>query len=177
MTDLSIIIVNWNTRELLAQCLASVAGNGHTFSNQHRPISKELFVVDNASSDGSVTMVREEYPHVHLIENSKNVGFSQANNQAIVRSGGRYVLLLNSDTEVHPGALEAMVRFMDDHPDAGGCGPRLLNADGTLQILYRICHPKDCPRRNCKVPDPFFQDLKMIFGMCPLRISYCLKES
>ena len=128
---LSIIIVNWNTEELLAGCLSSVYGT----TDDSR---LEVFVVDNASTDGSTAMVREQFPQVHLLENSENVGFARANNQAIRRCRGYYVLLLNSDTKVYPGALEAMVRFMEEHPQAGGCGPRLLNPDGTLQAS---CHP------------------------------------
>lgn len=139
--DISIIIVSWNTRDLLAHCLQSLeacAVNGGRFS-------VETFVVDNASTDGSLQMVRERFPHVHLIENGQNVGFARANNQAIPQSKGRYIVLLNSDTEVFPGAFEAMVAFMDAHPDAGGCGPMLLNADGTLQSS---CHPMLTPERE-----------------------------
>ncbi len=139
--DISIIVVSWNTQDLLAQCLQSVeacAVNADRFS-------VETFVVDNASTDGSSQMVRERFPHVHLIDNGQNVGFARANNQAILQSTGRYVVLLNSDTEVFAGAVEAMAEFMDAHPDAGGCGPMLLNADGTLQPS---CHPLLTPERE-----------------------------
>ncbi len=136
--DLSIIIVNWNTREMLAHCLASVYGTAGG-------LEFEVFAVDNASTDGSVQMVRERFPQVHLIENSENVGFARANNQAIRLSQGRYVLLLNSDTKVYPGALGTMVQFMERHPRAGGCGPLLLNADGSLQVS---CHPMLTPWRE-----------------------------
>ncbi|MFW6116152.1 MAG: glycosyltransferase family 2 protein [bacterium] len=138
MMDLSIIIVNWNTRDLLVRCLRSVYGTkgGPEF---------EVFVVDNASTDDSTTVVRDHFPRVHLIANRENIGFARANNQAICCSKGRYVLLLNSDTEVHPAALEAMVHFMNEHPRAGGCGPRLLNADGSLQAS---CHPMLTPERE-----------------------------
>jgi len=131
--DLSIIIVSWNTRELLAQCLQSVGENVQTF------------VVDNASTDGSPDMVLERFPWVHLIENIENVGFARANNQALRLSQGRYVLLLNSDTEVQAGALETLVTFMDEHPEAGAAGPYLLNSDGTLQPS---CHPLLTPERE-----------------------------
>jgi N-acetylglucosaminyl-diphospho-decaprenol L-rhamnosyltransferase len=95
--DLSVVIVNWNTRELLAQCLEAVYA--------HPPdCAFDVWVVDNASSDGSAAMVRERFPQVHLIENRENVGFARANNQAIRQSTGRYVLLLNSDAFVQPGA-------------------------------------------------------------------------
>jgi len=127
--DLSTLIVNWNTRALLADCLASVHDNVSTLER----LNVQTFVVDNASSDGSAAMVRERFPWVRLIENRENVGFARANNQGIRQATGRYVLLLNSDTVVHPGALEALVAFMDAHPQAGACGPRLLNGDSTLQ--------------------------------------------
>ena len=90
-------------------------------------------------------MVRQDFPQVQLIENRENVGFARANNQAICHSRGSYVLLLNSDTLVHPGALAALVAFMDAHPQAGACGPRLLNGDGSLQ---HACHPMLTPGRE-----------------------------
>jgi GT2 family glycosyltransferase len=138
VTDLSVVVVNWNTREMLSGCLASVYGTAGD-------LDMEVLVVDNASTDGSAEMVRASFAEVHLIENADNVGFAQANNQAIRLSNGRYVLLLNSDTEVHPGALERLVQFMDLDPEAGGCGPRLLNADGSLQAS---CHPMLTPGRE-----------------------------
>ena len=90
-------------------------------------------------------MIREDFPGVRLIENRRNAGFALANNQAICHSRGRYVMLLNSDTVVHPGALEALVEFMDAHPAAGACGPRLLNGDGSLQPSV---HPMLTPGRE-----------------------------
>jgi len=126
---LSIIIVNWNTRELLAQCLESVSHEIHRLG----PLGVETLVVDNASTDGSTQMVQERFPWVQLTENQKNVGFARANNQAILQSTGRYVLLLNPDTEVKPGAFEALIAFMEAHPHVGGAGARLLNPDHTLQ--------------------------------------------
>jgi GT2 family glycosyltransferase len=129
--DLSIIIVNWNTRDLLAQCLESVYA--------YPPAGDfEVIVVDNASTDGSAAMVHERFPQVVLIENGENMGFALANNQAIGRSHGRHVLLLNPDTVVQSGALDVLVRFLDEHPDAGAAGSMLLNPDGTLQPS---CHP------------------------------------
>ena len=124
--DLSVVIVNWNTRELLAQCLESIFG-----ARPEQDI--EVFVIDNASSDSSSDMVRERFPQVRLIENDQNVGFARANNQAIRSSDGRYVLLLNSDTSVNPGAFDALVGFMDSYPQAGASGARLLNLDSSLQ--------------------------------------------
>lgn len=131
---LSIIIVNWNTRELLAQCLESVSSEIHRLG----PLSVETMVVDNASADGSPQMVHERFPWVQLTENQKNVGFARANNQAILQSTGRYVLLLNPDTEVKPGAFETLIQFMEAHPEDGAAGARLLNPDHTLQAS---CYP------------------------------------
>lgn len=129
MTDLSIVIINWNTRDLLAQCLRSVY---RTTSG----LDFEIIVVDNASSDGSIAMVKEQFPHVHVIANAENMGFVRANNQALACCQGRYVLLLNSDTQVLPGSLYKTVQFMDAHPRAGMVGVRLLNPDGTFQASY-----------------------------------------
>jgi len=153
--DLSIIIVNWNTRELLAGCLRSIANCELRITNYRTPATPiyrsinlpaaEVFVVDNASTDGSATMVREHFPWVRLIENTENVGFARANNQGIALATGRYVLLLNPDTEIHPGALETLIEFMGATPEAGACGPRLLNGDGTLQ---HGCHPMLTPGRE-----------------------------
>ena len=138
---LSIIIVNWNTRDLLAACLESVHQDAETLAGW----TVETFVVDNASSDGSPQMVRERFPWVRLIENEENLGFAAANNQALRQARGRYALLLNSDTEVQPGALAALVEFMAAHPRAGAVGARLLNADGSLQPS---CHPMLTPGRE-----------------------------
>jgi N-acetylglucosaminyl-diphospho-decaprenol L-rhamnosyltransferase len=129
---LSIIIVNWNTRDLLAACLESVAAEIARMGEGEA----ETFVVDNASTDGSPEMVRERFPWVRLIENTENVGFARANNQALRVAQGRYVLLLNSDTEVRPGALATLIAVLESHPEAGAAGPRVLNPDGTLQNSY-----------------------------------------
>lgn len=129
--DLSVIIVSWNTREVLRACLESVLC-------QETSAALEIWVVDNASHDGSAAMVRHQFPAVRLIENQENAGFARANNQAIAASSGRYVLLLNSDTVVHPGALDALLRFMEAHPEAGAAGPHILNPDGSQQIS---CYP------------------------------------
>lgn len=130
MVDLSISIVNYNTRELLKKCLKSI------YENTHR-ISFEVFVVDNDSRDGSTKMVKEEFPQVYLIENKINVGFAKANNQAIKKSSGRYILLLNSDTIVLPNSFSIMTDFMDHHLQAGALGCKLLNPDMTLQPSCR----------------------------------------
>ena len=124
---LSVIIVNWNAKSLLDQSLSSV----YSCITENFPL--EVFVVDNGSSDGSPGMVKEKFPAVKLIENRKNLGFARANNQAIVKSSGKYVLLLNSDVIVLDKALEKTVTFLESHPEAGAVGCKLLNQDGTLQ--------------------------------------------
>jgi GT2 family glycosyltransferase len=126
MPDVSIIIVNWNTRDLLAKCLRSV-------ESTVQKVSYEIYVVDNASTDGSPGMVRTDFPDVKLIANSENVGFARANNQAVQICEGRYVLLLNSDAFVKENTLDYMVDFMDAHPEAGMAGCKLLYEDGRLQ--------------------------------------------
>ncbi len=124
--DLSIVIVNWNTKDLLQKCLGSIY--------QNRPSGEfEVWLVDNDSSDQSVEMVRSEFPQVRLIVNAQNVGFAHANNQAIRESSGEYVLLLNPDTEVKPGALDTLLEFMRNCPEAGGAGARLVSVDGSTQ--------------------------------------------
>jgi len=128
---LSIIIVSWNTARLLEDCLASILANP--------PASPfEIWVVDNASTDDSPRIVHEKFSQVHLIENRENVGFARANNQAIHRCTGKYILLLNPDTLVASGALQALVDFLDENPEAGAAGARILNPDSSLQIS---CHP------------------------------------
>jgi GT2 family glycosyltransferase len=149
MTDLSILIINWNTRDLLAQCLQSLQATAVRAQEDHRlaygPYNAEVFVVDNASVDGSVEIVREQYPWVHLIVNAQNVGFAPANNQAFQSSTGRHILLLNSDTLVHAKAIEILVAFMDQCPQCGAGGALLLNADGSLQPS---CQPMLTPWRE-----------------------------
>jgi GT2 family glycosyltransferase len=124
---LSIIIVSWNTASLLENCVASILANPPT-----SPF--EIWVVDNASTDDSPRMVREKFPQVHLLQNQENVGFARANNQAIQRCTAKYVLLLNPDTLVASGALQALIDFLDKHPEAGAVGARILNPNGSLQI-------------------------------------------
>ena len=145
-SDLSVIIVSWNTRDLLAQCLESVVRQQSPDLRQQSnsaghlsvvcTLSSDVWVVDNASSDGSAAMVRERFPQVRLIENRENVGFARANNQGIRASTGRYVLLLNSDTIVEPDALTRMVEFMDAHPDAGIVGAYIRNPDRSPQYCF-----------------------------------------
>lgn len=129
MTRLAIVIVNWNTKNLLEECLRSIQAETQT--------PHCIWVVDNASSDGSREMVKERFPDVRLIENAENRGFAAANNQAIAQIQAPYILLLNSDTVVLDGALDRMVEHLELHPELSALGCRLLNADGTLQAS---CH-------------------------------------
>lgn len=129
--DLSFIIVNWNTRDLLRECLQSI-------DSTVPPLSFETIVIDNGSKDGSAEMVESEFPNVSLIRCPSNPGFAAANNLGINRATGRYCVILNPDTKVLPGAMEEMVKFADSHPDVGIVGPKLLNGDGTLQMNGRL---------------------------------------
>jgi hypothetical protein len=148
--DLSIIIVNWNTCQLLAQCLNSLQATAGNVNPAAQAVTfgtylAEVYVVDNASQDDSVAMTRERFPWARLIVNDQNVGFALANNQAFAASIGRYVLLLNSDTEVWSGAIESMLAFMESDSQSGAIGARLLNADGSLQSS---CQPMLTPWRE-----------------------------
>ncbi len=129
--DLSIIIVNWNVRDLLRRCLACIpqAAGALTY---------EIIVVDNASTDGSQTLA-DQFPHVRWIQNAENVGFTRANNQGIELARGRYLCFLNPDTEPQPNALLNLARYLDSHPRVGIVGPQLRYPDGTLQpSRYRL---------------------------------------
>ena len=122
MIDLSILIVNWNTREFTQGCLSSLLSTSDRLENGRlvfERLQAEVIVVDNGSHDGSAALIREEFPWATLIQNDQNLGFAPANNQAYRISSGRYLLLLNSDTRVQDGALQALVDFMDAHPDCG----------------------------------------------------------
>lgn len=141
---LSIVIVNYNVRTYLEQCLQSVA-------KALEGIEGEVFVVDNHSDDDSVETVKTQYPWVRLIENSENIGFARANNIAIRQSKGDYVLLLNPDTVVGEQTLREVLRFMEAHPKAGGAGVMMHNADGSL-----------APESRRALPTPWVSCLKML---------------
>jgi len=140
MTNLSVVIVSWNVSDLLRRCLRSVHKVGTDSAGGQTADSdswREVIVVDNASSDDSVEMVRGQFPEVQLIVNRSNRGFPAAVNQGIETSRGHYVLVLNPDTEILGDALTELVLFADQHPDIGMIGPQLLNADGSLQSSRR----------------------------------------
>ncbi len=130
MIDLSIIIVSWNVKELLRQCLASVeSGRG--------ALNLQVIVVDNASTDSSGEMVAAEFPWVRLLRQQKNVGFSRGNNLGLATAKGPYLLLLNPDTQIVGTALSQMVAYLDAHPTIGALGPQLLFPDGKVQSSRR----------------------------------------
>ena len=128
--DVSIVVVSFNTRDLLRDCLRSAL--------EQEGISKEILVVDNCSRDGSAEMVEQEFPHVKLIRSSANLGFAGANNRAFERASGRYVILLNSDAFADPGALKLTVDLMDANPDVGLAGGRLVGRDRSWQPSARM---------------------------------------
>lgn len=127
---LSIITVNYNTGSFLAQMLSAIYSSPPGFEF-------EVLVVDNASQDNSVAMLRQKFPQVRVLKNTLNVGFARANNQAIPRTRGKYILFLNPDAIPEPGALEQIVKFLEANPYAGCVGGRLLNPDGSLQLSCR----------------------------------------
>lgn len=141
---LSVVIVSYNVRDYLENCLQSV-------SRALEGIEGEVFVVDNHSDDDSVEAVRSQYPWVRLIENQENMGFSRANNIAIREARGEYVLLLNPDTIVEEATLREVLRFMEEHPKAGGAGVMMHNADGSL-----------APESRRALPTPWVSCLKML---------------
>ena len=141
---LSVIIVNYNVRPYLTACLDSVR-------RALEGIESEVFVVDNHSDDDSVEVINRDYTWVHLINNRENLGFSKANNIAILQAQGDYILLLNPDTVVAEDTLKSAIDFMDQNPKAGGAGVRMHNADGTL-----------APESRRAIPTPFVAARKML---------------
>ncbi len=171
--DLSIVIVNWNTRDLLSQCLESIFGTT-------QKANLEIFVVDNGSIDGSGRMVKERFPAVRLIENRRNVGFARANNQALKISEGKYLLLLNPDAQVKGKAIEELISFMEEHSMAGISGAQLLNSNGSRQnsianfpslatellnkSLLRRLFPKKFPGKEKDYYEPI--EVDSVIGAC-----------
>lgn len=131
LMDVSIVIVSFNTREVLRECLASI-------ERERGGLRLEIFVVDNHSSDGSPEMVEAEFPSVRVLRSDVNLGFGAANNLAFPEATGRYVVLLNSDAFLCPGSLELAVRHMDEHPAAGLGGGRLVGRDHSWQPSARM---------------------------------------
>ncbi len=128
--DVSVCIANWNCRDYLGTCLASILQVPHG-------VTVEVIVVDNASADGAADLVADEFPSVVLVRNAENLGFARASNQAAERATGRYLFFLNNDTILPPYTLGDLVAFADANPDVGMVGPRLRDGDGNLQISHR----------------------------------------
>ncbi|MBP1700389.1 MAG: hypothetical protein H6Q41_5577 [Deltaproteobacteria bacterium] len=173
MIDLSVIIVNWNTRDLLVRCLNSI-------TQVTQRMKAEIFVVDNRSSDESGRTVKERFSQVILIENETNLGFAGANNQALRRSKGNYLLLLNPDTQVKEEPIQKLISLMDAHPDVGITGVQLLNSDGSKQnsianfpslatellnkSLLRWLSPGKFPGKEKDYPEPI--EVDSVIGAC-----------
>ena len=175
MPDISFIIVNWNTKELLLECIASIY-------QTVKEIAFEIWVVDNGSSDGSVEAVKEKYPRIKIIENRTNLGFAAANNLALKRMGGHYALKLNTDTILTEGAVRALHNFMQGNPEAAiACG-QLLNQDGSKQnsianfpsllslmsneTVLRILLPRRFPSKRREYGTPI--EIESCIGACML---------
>jgi N-acetylglucosaminyl-diphospho-decaprenol L-rhamnosyltransferase len=139
LPDLAIVIVNFKARDLLRDCLRSIQAS--------QGVRPEIYVVDNASADGSVAMIREEFPRIHLLALPDNIGYGAANNvglrAALDEEGGppRYLLLLNPDTVLPPAALAQSIAFLNERPDAGAVGPKLVRQDGSLDKACRRGFP------------------------------------
>ncbi|MDY6904689.1 MAG: glycosyltransferase family 2 protein [Thermodesulfobacteriota bacterium] len=162
--DISFVIINWNTKDLLLKCIASIYETvvDHTF---------EIWLVDNASTDGSVEAVSDRFSAVSIIRNKENLGFARANNKALEQINGRYAVLLNSDTILTRGAIDTLFTFMEDHTDAGMACGQLLNEDGSAQnsfanfptipslifneSLLRLFSPWKYKRKKLKSSAPF----------------------
>lgn len=127
---LSVIILCWNDRKVIEDCLRSIYANT-------RSTEFEVIVSDNGSTDGSVDLIRKAYPQIRVLENGQNLRFAKANNVGIRASSGEYVLILNPDTIIHNGTLDRMIAFADEHPDVGAFGCRVLNVDGSYQVSAR----------------------------------------
>ena len=191
MVDISIIIVNWNLQDLLEQCLNSIYQNLHN-------INFEVFVVDNNSSDNSVEMIKRKFPTVTLVANKENIGFSRANNQAIRRSKGEYILLLNPDTIIVGNAIQNMLNHMRKNKKIGALGPKVVDSDNTIQpgcvreypsILNEFCKLMRFDRFFLNINNRLFsrstihktkfntkREVKVLSGSCMFLRSECVKE-
>lgn len=164
--DLSILIVSWNVRDLLAACLESITASPLTLVAPSGDalgaggLRAEVIVVDSASTDGTPELVAGQFPWVRLFAQSENVGFTRGNNLALAGARGRHLLLLNPDTVVHDDALPALVAYLDAHPEVGIAGPRVLNADGTTQST----------RRRFPTPLTAFVESTWLQGYAPRRL-------
>lgn len=161
--DLTVVIVSYNVSALLRQCLK-------TLNRAKQTINCEIYVVDNNSTDGSCSVVRQEFPDVDLIENNTNIGFSAATNQALRLAKGRYILLLNPDTLLEENSLSGCIGFMESHPDAGALGVKMVNGKGEYLPESKRCLPS--------VSSAFFKSfgLSFFFPKSKLFNKYYLAE-
>lgn len=173
MVDISFIIVNWNTRDILIDCLNSIY---KTVSE----IDFEIYVVDNNSTDGSQEAVRKKFPLIKLIENKTNTGFAHANNQALSLMNGRFAVLLNSDAILIDNSIKTLLTFMNNSPSVGIAGVQLLNKDGTRQnsidnfpsteteifnkSILRFLFPEKYPSKNRNRQNPL--EVDSVIGAC-----------
>jgi len=183
LLNISIVIVSWNVADLLRDCLLSVEAEGRLEPG----LEIEVVVVDNASKDDTLEMLSREFSWVKIISNTKNLGFAAACNQGIAYSNGDYVLLLNPDTMLLPGALHSMVEYIQEHPKVAAVGPKLLNSDNTVQpsrrrfpklatglvestIIQRWVPSLELLRRFYMedVPDTVMQEVDWLVGACIL---------
>jgi len=165
--DISFVIVNWNTKGLLLQCLKSIYETAAS-------MNFEVWLVDNASADGSVNAVRKAYPEVHIIKNSKNLGFAAANNLAFSQMSGRYAVLINTDARLQKGAIKSLFDFMEEMPESAMACGQLLNEDRTKQnsiapfpsllslisneTLLRLLFPQKYPSKRRQYTRPIAVD-------------------
>lgn len=158
--------MSYNTADLTVACLESV------FASQR--VSYEVFVVDNASKDGSIEVIRKKFPMVRLIANETNRGFGVANNQALRECAGRYVIFLNPDTTVEPESFYTMAAFMDEHPEVGLAGPKVFNPDGTQQDSVSYRYPGH--RYGAAELGPLPGDIACVLGACQIASASLLRE-
>ncbi|HMK52200.1 MAG TPA: glycosyltransferase family 2 protein [Thermodesulfobacteriota bacterium] len=183
MAELSIIIVNWNTKEYLLPCLREIFERG-------QGMSREVILIDNGSGDGSGDEVKKSFPSVHVIQNEENLGFAKAVNQGLKTSSGRYILLLNPDTRVKNDTTERLVSFMESCSDAAVAGAQLLNGDGSKQnsianfpslasellnkSLLRWLFPEKFPGKGRNYSEPF--EVDSVIGACMMVRREAMKQ-
>ena len=182
--DISFIIVNWNTCQLVIGCINSIKESVTAYQY-------EIFVVDNGSTDGSVKGIKRQFgAQVNIIENSKNVGFAKACNQAIRKARGQYIALINSDTVLKGGAIDALVSFLRENPAAAMVGPRLVDRDGKPQNSYdnfptlltelfnksllRLLLPGIFSGKNPAIKQPF--EVDSLIGACMITRHKAIQE-
>jgi GT2 family glycosyltransferase len=179
VSDLSVVIVTWNAKDVLLDCLASIEREVLARRDEGR-LDVEVLVVDNGSADDTVPVVRERFPWAELIALPENLGFAAGNNVGLRRAKGRHAVLLNSDTVVFRDALEACVRYLDAHPEVGVVGPQLLNPDGTKQNcihnhpslvteivpkgVLETLFPRRFPSKRFEHPEPI--EVEAVLGAC-----------